>query len=263
MSKEDDGGNQQNSAISLYLKTEITLGSPELIVGASLIKHKPETLLARLNEFLPNPVEARFYLSIGPRLKHRPKTFSKILRELLGETEISVHDLEVRQGESYAKVDKLLADLETALTLMLRMPHDYNNLRLGAETVARMVIAYGDDVDAFIASVVDNIPEVGEILGYKPRRIYLRKREVDNNCVWYPEGIIAKHAFGFWSHVIYPECLKFGIPYLTEFLDYFDNHQFQMAAIENHNDASKYIDDEYVPVNELNFIDFGFFRSGN
>lgn len=250
--KEETGS--LNAVIHVSAKNEITLGSPELIAGAALIRHKPETLLAKLNEFFPNPVEARFYLSIGPKLKHRPKTFSKILRELLGDAEICEQDLEVRRGLSSAKVDKLLFDLETALTLMLRMPYDYNNLRLGAETIARMVIAYSDDVDAFIASVMDNIPEVGEILGYKPRRIYRTRYSDDASYVWYPEGLIAKHAFGFWGHVIYPECVKYGIPYVTEFLDYFAHHQFEIAAIEGQQDVEKFLDDEYIPISELEFI---------
>jgi hypothetical protein len=211
---------ERKTAMVVSPRNELTLASPELIQGAKALKYKPQTLLARIQQFLPNPVEARIYLSIGPQLKHRPATFAIILRELMGSQEINEHDLDPVKGSNTARVEWLLDALETILTLTLRVPDDYNGLRLGAQTAARLWIAYGHNADTFIASVMDNIPEVAQALGYTGRKPY-RSRLGDDDYEWYPEGRVAKHAFGMFNHVIYPYCRDKGVPYFLEFLEFF------------------------------------------
>ncbi len=201
-------------------KNELTLASPELIQGAKALNYRPKTLLDRIQQHLPNPVEARIYLSVGPKMKHRPATFAIILRELMGSQEINEQDLDPVKGTSVARVEWLLDALETVLALILRAPDDYNGLRLGAQSAARLWIAYGDNADTFIASVMDNIPEIAHQLGYTGRKPY-RSRLGDDDYEWYPEGKVAKHAFGMFNHVIFPYCRDHGVPYFLEFLEFF------------------------------------------
>lgn len=218
------------SALSVRMREEITLGSMELVVASKLLKRKPETLLKEIREYLPSVVEARLYLAISPTLRHKPKTFSLIIREFLGTTEIQAADFEAAPGSSEPKIVGFLGDIQVALGLILRMPNDYDNLRIGAVSVSRLVLAFGENAEMFISSVMDNIPEVGKALGYRGRQ-EKRSWYGDDNCDYYNEGKIARHAFGFWAQVIYPYCNKEGIPPMVEFLEIFEHEELLKAAV--------------------------------
>jgi hypothetical protein len=218
------------SALAVRMRQEITLGSVELVVGSQLLRRKPETLLKEIREHLPSIVEARLYLAIGPTLRHKPKTFALIVREFMGTQEIQATDFETAPGATEPKIVEFLGDLQVALGLILRMPNDYSNLRIGAVSVARLVLAFGVNAEMFISSIMDNIPEVGRALGYSGRGSS-RNWYGEDGEDYFPEGKIAKHAFGFWSHVIYPYCIAKGIPPMIEFLEIFEDEELLRGAI--------------------------------
>ncbi len=251
-----------SASLSVSVQNELTITSPELLIGAKDMGYRPELLLKRIQEHLPNPVEARLYLATGAKLRHRPSTFSTLLRELLGGDEIHEADLLARYENSARKFDKLLSDLEIAFTLILRAPIDYNGLRIGAQTAARLVIAYSDETDSFLASIVENIPDIGDLFGYKPIPSYRTSRYRDDSYVFYPAEKITGHALGFWGQVIYPEFVKEGRPYPTEFLDYFDdNEQYRHEAFASMQDVERYVDDEELIPSELKTVG-GYFKLG-
>lgn len=225
--------------LTVSLKNELTVSSPELVAGASLLKMTPQTLLRKVNRYLPNPVEARFYLEIGPPLKHHPRVFSDILREVMGNDELGVGDFNDPLFNG-AKLDFIIKHIEDVASLIIRASNDYNILWISGLTASRLVLVYGDNADSFIASIMDNIHDIA---------ILLKGESVHS----YKEERIAKAAFGMWCHKFYPLYNKYGRVHHVEFLEYFQaDYEFMGLDLESQEESPGYEHEKKFRENHYN-----------
>lgn len=187
--------------------------NPEVIRASRALRRKPETLIKNVQKYMSSPVEQALYIQIAGQFHHLPRVFKEILEVIQGkDNDLTVNDLWEHtndQGEFFsAKVQQIEPMLEETLSLILRVPNDYQQLRLKASTAAMLVMSFGDDAISFIDSIMEDWCEIREILGFSDR------------STQYP---VARAAIWMWRNEILPYCRVNGIPDQLRFMDHFDD----------------------------------------
>lgn len=127
---------------------------------AKRLRHKPETLMARIERSLPALLEQNLYLLLALECEKTvlPGTFANILRYYTNGQELVPADLKDREiGKNLIsnKVSSLGDYLEVALSLMGKLDKLDLSTPISSGTAARLARAYGEDA-ADILEIVDN-----------------------------------------------------------------------------------------------------------
>lgn len=197
------------SDLQKYERAELlSLDNPELLRAALKLRRKPDRLIKQLKETFPTRVEQALAINIMAEFSHRPETIKKVLVVLMNGADLREQDLIPSAVTGISLIEQMLPLMEEILNLILRVPNDYQGLRLGCKRASKLIMIYGEKVDDFLSSVVDDLQFVGDILHMSRST----------------NGDIMRRALHVWEVGIIPYCEKHAMPYPITLREFFEDH---------------------------------------
>lgn len=136
-------------------ETALTPAHPAVVSIAARAHWKPDTLVRKIKDALPAPVEQQLYLRIAESVRVQPSSLGKILRVFLGNKTLQPRDMIDRSVGKNLSVNLFVKTLDLALeTLAVThvMAEEYGPVTI--ELGARLVKAYGPDN---VQDVIDSL----------------------------------------------------------------------------------------------------------
>jgi hypothetical protein len=207
-------------AIVTTSKTDLVVTNPRVIAIARHMYWRPDTLVRRVERALPAKMEQRLYLALAASVRIYPESLAKILREIMGIRELTVHDLvPVRVGKNLTAdgFTPVVELLQETLWLVGRIGLDYQGVSVGMVNAARIVRVYGQGgVESVIDSIAQKLEAMEGMLG-------LRNRS------WEYAMTIAIH---FFASAVLPWCEERCIPYPLDFGEFLDTYGDMLGRLQ-------------------------------
>ncbi len=192
---------------------ELTRHNPRVQSIALRMGWRSETLIDRVKNELPSPIEQHVYLSVARSISLLPKSLKRILRHHLGDRELSASDLVDRQiGDNTVSnvFNETMDHLEVVLVLMNKSKSDLG-LALSIEDSSDLASIYGDYAEAILDSIASQIDPIRSRLGMR--------RLPDVLIFFLAVKLLLKHT------------LVRGAVSITNFMDLFDEIEYSSDDI--------------------------------
>lgn len=195
------------------MSRELTRHNPRVQAIALRMRWRSETLITRVKEALPSPVEQHIYLRIARSIRLLPESMRKILRYHLGATELQPSDLIDRQigpGVVSNKFTDTMDFLETVLLLLKKVTTDLNHT-LSITDAAKLTALYGEYAEALLDSIASSINKIRE---------HLKLSRVPNQII-----------FAIAVKLIIRHAERRGAPCVSNVMDLFDEIEYAQDEI--------------------------------
>ncbi|OGY28210.1 MAG: hypothetical protein A2Z42_03880 [Candidatus Woykebacteria bacterium RBG_19FT_COMBO_43_10] len=181
-----------SQALATSSETALVPTNPAIQKTALSLRWRPETLVERVKKALPSPLAQSLYVLAAKDWEAmHPETFAKLLDYFVHGTlfhsseeqntrlsAILLHDEGLGLGEF----------MEEAFSLLGKIA-DSDTPSLSATTVARLVMAYGEDAEAIVELVEVNLHEILDALNWRLSRSFPQQKAIASII-----GKIAAHA---------------------------------------------------------------------
>lgn len=161
---------------------------------ARRFRWEPTTLIRRVENALPAPVEQQVYLEVGLGYRIQPESLAKMLKvfreaDSLREIDRDWHTVGLNMVKS--RFTDILDKIEAAL-LLIDKTSDAAEYMMSMESAAHLVEAYGEHAEDVLGQIIENLGVVQRLLCISsevPRKIVgVAVKEIVKTLKGYPSG---------------------------------------------------------------------------
>lgn len=156
-------------ALTSQDKTALVPSNPRVKSIAFRFRWGVDTVIKRVSNALPSPIEQQIYLRVAAGYRIHPESLRKMLNVFRGTDELKSTDLrEVSVGQNMvvSRFDEIVEKVEQALALVDKTS-DCADYMMSMDSAAKLVEVYGDHAEEMFGEIVENLYDVARLLGIK------------------------------------------------------------------------------------------------
>ena len=148
-------------------RTALVPTNPRVKSIAFRLRWHVDTVIQRVEDALPSPVEQQLYLAVAGGFRIHPESLRKLLDVFLDGDNLRESDLQqVTIGPHLvvSRFDQTVDKIQSALSLLDKTSDTMAASCLSMTVVARLVEVYGDSAEEIVGSVIENSEYVADRL---------------------------------------------------------------------------------------------------
>lgn len=155
-------GEDKNLVPAAASKLEVTISDPRVITLSDRWGWKPQTVVERVKESLPAPIEQQAYLELASGFGIQPESFAKILRGYLGDRELAMYDLDTAKGIATEVFTYVLQTMD-----LIHQDRKEWEIGLSIKTATKLVMLFGEKAVEVVDDIFIHASDICQLKGWQ------------------------------------------------------------------------------------------------